>query len=309
VRKLRILLSTLLAATIWLSWAPPAKAITGVPPVPGPVVRNFDPPDQPWLAGHRGVDLLALPGTVVVAVLAGRVTFAGMIAGVPVVVVSHGDTRTTYQPVSALVEVGTAVMAGQQLGTLTAGHSWDGQNCLHLGWLRGTTYLDPSTLFDTSGLRLLPSDAAAVAVKLAAQRAAQFLSGSPGLLQQPVAGAIGSGFGMRLHPIFHVWRMHSGVDIGASCGTPIRAAADGTVIGNTYDSASGHRLTIDHGLVGGHQLVTIYLHASSYSVRVGQSVLRGQVVGKVGSTGWSTGCHLHFSVKVDGRLTNPKLYL
>lgn len=306
---MRILLVLLLNCTLWLGWASPAQARAGVPPVSGPIVRGFDPPDQPWLSGHRGIDLLAEPGAPVVAVLAGQVRFVGRIAGQGVVVISHGDTRTTYEPVAATVAAGESIAAGQQLGTLTPGHPCTGGTCLHLGWLRGQVYLDPSTLFDTSGLRLLPTDSAALAAQLAAQRAAQAAAGSPGLLLRPVPGAIGSGFGMRFHPIFHVWRMHSGVDIAASCGTPIRAAADGTVIGNSYDSASGHRLTIDHGVVAGHRLITIYLHAASYSVRVGQRVHRGQVVGKVGSTGWSTGCHLHLSVKLDQHLVDPQRYL
>ena len=77
----------------------------------------------------------------------------------------------------------------------------------------------------------------------------------------------------------------------------------------SYDSASGHRLEIDHGLVGGHRLRTGYLHATGYSVRVGQQVRRGQVVGAVGTTGWSTGCHLHLITWVDGHYTDPERFL
>ena len=307
--SIRSLLIGLLTATLWLSSGPSARAVAAVPPVNGPIVGGFDPPDQPWSSGHRGIDLAAAPGAAVVAVMAGRVSFVGRIAGQGVVTVSHGDTRTTYQPVSATVAVGQEVTAGEQLGNLTAGHPCSGGTCVHLGWLRGDTYLDPSTLFPPVEVRLLPAGSAELAAKLAAQRAAQLRAGSPGLLQRPVPGTIGSRFGMRMHPIFHVWRMHSGVDIGASCGTPIKAAAAGVVIGNSYDSASGHRLTIDHGKWGAHRLVTVYLHARSYSVRVGQQVLGGQVVGKVGSTGWSTGCHLHFSVLLDGRFVDPERYL
>jgi murein DD-endopeptidase MepM/ murein hydrolase activator NlpD len=302
-------LVALVSCVLWLGWAAPAQAGSAVPPVNGPIVRGFDPPDQPWLAGHRGVDLLAAPGTPVVAALPGRVSFVGRIAGRGVVVVSHGDTRTTYEPVTATVSPGDAVTAGQRLGTLDPGHSCPGGTCLHWGWRRGDTYLDPSTLLET-GLRLLPGDAAALAARFAAKRAAALAAGSaPGLLLQPVPGVIGSKFGMRLHPIFHVWRMHSGVDIGASCGTRIRAAAAGLVTGRSYDAASGNRLTIDHGVVGGHHLATIYMHASGYSVRVGQHVSRGAAVGKVGSTGWSTGCHLHLSVKLDGHLVDPQRFL
>ncbi len=288
---------------------PPAIAAGGVPPVSGPIVVGFDPPAERWRAGHRGIDLLAGVGTPVVAVLGGTVSFVGRVGGKPVVAVSHGATRTTYEPVTAMVVIGQDVSAGEQLGVLVAGHACPGGGCLHLGWLRGDSYLDPSTLFDTGGLRLLPRGSAAVADRLAVLRAAQLENGAPGLLTQPVPGRIGSGFGMRQHPIFHDWRMHSGVDIGVACGTPIRAAADGVVSRRSYDSASGHRLTIDHGLIGGHRLTTIYLHARSYSVDAGEHVRRGQIVGRVGSTGWSTGCHLHFSVRLDGRLVDPQRYL
>lgn len=309
VRPLRILVAATLTLTLWLLTGSPAQAKTGVPPVGGPIVRGFDPPDQPWLPGHRGIDMLAPVGSTVVAVMAGRVSFVGVVAGQPVIVVNHGDTRTTYQPVEAAVGVGDQVAAGDELGSLTEGHRCTGGTCLHLGWLRGSTYLDPSQLFDLGAIRLLPSSAVALAARLAAQRAALASGGSPGLLARPANGRIGSGFGMRLHPIFHVWRMHSGIDIGAGCGSPIRAAAGGTVIGRSFDSASGNRLTIDHGMVAGHRLVTVYLHARSYQVGVGQRVTRGQRVGSVGSTGWSTGCHLHFGVKLDGHFVDPQRFL
>lgn len=114
---------------------------------------------------------------------------------------------------------------------------------------------------------------------------------------------------MRLHPIFHTWRMHSGVDIGAACRTPIKAAADGVVVSRSFDSASGNRLGIDHGVIAGKHLITYYLHALGYTVKVGTRVQAGEVVGRVGSTGWSTGCHLHFSVWADGALVDPQQYL
>lgn len=309
MRSLKVILAGLLAVALWTALPAPARAKSGVPPVAGPLVRGFDPPGQKWLAGHRGVDLLAAVGSPVVAVRAGTVSYVGAIAGRGIVTVSHGDTRTTYQPVEASVAMGDQISAGEQLGTLAEGHACDGGTCLHLGWLRGSTYLDPSALFDAPVIRLLPASAAQVAAKLAAARAAQLASGSPGMFSRPADGAFGSGFGMRLHPIFHVWRMHSGVDIGGRCGAPIRAAADGLVNARSRDAASGNRLVIDHGIIGGHRVQTIYLHASGYDARPGERVRRGQRVGSIGSTGWSTGCHLHFSVKVDGRLVDPQHYL
>lgn len=288
-----------------------AAAGAAVSPLPGPVVRGFDPPAQPWLAGHRGVDLLGEPGDQVVAALAGRVSFAGRVAGRDVVVVSHGSLRTTYLPIRASVRPGDRVQAGQEIGQLQLGHPCLGGTCLHWGLKRGDEYLDPLSLLDPAEVRLLPADAAARAAALAKarKRALESKDPVPGVLSRPVPGAVGSKFGMRFHPIFHVWRLHNGVDLRAACREPIHAAAAGRVSRVSYDSGSGHRLEIDHGKVGGHRLVTIYLHAIGYSVKTGQRVKARQVVGRVGSTGWSTGCHLHFTVKLNGRYVDPERFL
>jgi murein DD-endopeptidase MepM/ murein hydrolase activator NlpD len=101
------------------------------------VVADFDPPLDPWGSGHRGVDLLGSAGQAVRAALPGRVTFAGMLAGRGVVVVSHGDTRTTYEPVAADVSVGDTVAAAGRLGRLEPfGSHCFPRVCLHWGWLR-----------------------------------------------------------------------------------------------------------------------------------------------------------------------------
>ncbi len=128
------------------------------PLVPEPeVVDTFDPPDSPWGAGHRGVDLLGAPGQAVRSALPGEVSFAGSIAGRGVVVVDHGPTRTTYEPVEAVVEVGTTVTAGQHLGTLQLpGSHCLPRSCLHWGWIDGETYLDPLRLVGGGPVRLLP---------------------------------------------------------------------------------------------------------------------------------------------------------
>jgi murein DD-endopeptidase MepM/ murein hydrolase activator NlpD len=121
------------------------------------VVHGFDPPADPWGAGHRGVDLAGRAGQRVRAALAGRVTFAGRLAGRGVVTVAHGETRTTYEPVSPLVPVGARVEAGQPIGRLELplGHCFPAA-CLHWGWLRGDTYLDPLRLVGAGPVRLLP---------------------------------------------------------------------------------------------------------------------------------------------------------
>lgn len=124
---------------------------------PPTVVRRFDPPDTPWGAGHRGVDLLGRPGQQVRTALAGTVTFAGTLAGRGVVVVDHGATRTTYEPVDASVAVGEALPAGGVVGSLQSGlsHCFP-QTCLHWGLLEGATYLDPLSLLGVAPVRLLP---------------------------------------------------------------------------------------------------------------------------------------------------------
>jgi murein DD-endopeptidase MepM/ murein hydrolase activator NlpD len=150
-----------------LSLARPAGAL-GAPVDPVPVgvwplqpqpqvVRAFDPPDSPFGAGHRGVDLAGSVGQPVFAALAGRVTFAAPLAGRGVVVVDHGPTRTTYEPVAAGVHVGQEVLRGERLGTLQLGGSHClPRACLHWGWRRDATYLDPLLLVGGGPIRLLP---------------------------------------------------------------------------------------------------------------------------------------------------------
>lgn len=121
------------------------------------VVHDFDPPDSPYGAGHRGVDLLGRTGQRVHAALAGTVTYAGLLAGRGVVVVGHGATRTTYEPVTASVVVGQPLARGEPIGALElSGSHCFPRACLHWGWLAGTTYLDPLRLVGTGPVRLLP---------------------------------------------------------------------------------------------------------------------------------------------------------
>jgi murein DD-endopeptidase MepM/ murein hydrolase activator NlpD len=126
-----------------------------------------------------------------------------------------------------------------------------------------------------------------------------------GVLMMPVQGPITSPFGWRIHPIYGYRSLHDGVDIGAGCGTPIHAAADGVVISEYYQTAWGNRIIIDHGIHRGVGITTISNHLSGYAVSTGAHVTRGQVVGYVGTTGWSTGCHLHFTVNQNGVPVDP----
>lgn len=125
---------------------------------------------------------------------------------------------------------------------------------------------------------------------------------------RPVAGAIGSGFGTRKDPITGRGRMHTGLDFRASAGTPIHASAAGTVVFSGSRGANywaGNHVILDHG--GGYQ--TLYAHQSRVKARVGASVQQGEVIGYVGSTGRSTGAHLHFEIHINGRPVDPAPYL
>ena len=126
-----------------------------------PLVRGFAPPAVRYAAGHRGVDLAATAGEAVLAAGAGRVTWVGLIAGRGVVVVTHGALRTTYEPVTAAVPVGTAVALGEVVGTLEPGHlGCAADACLHWGLRRGEEYLDPVRLVERGPVRLLPVEGA-----------------------------------------------------------------------------------------------------------------------------------------------------
>lgn len=129
-----------------------------------------------------------------------------------------------------------------------------------------------------------------------------------GVLNYPFAGhyICTSPFGGRISPITGAWEGHSGVDIGAPYGTPILASTDGVVITAGYNTGGyGNYVVIDHG--GG--IYTLYAHASSLAVSSGQVVAAGQTIAYVGSTGWSTGPHLHFEVRVNGSCVDPAGYI
>ena len=143
--------------------APAGGAVWPLDPQPR-VVSGFDPPASRWGAGHRGVDLLGTSGQAVRAAQGGTVTFAGRLAGRGVVVVSHGGTRTTYEPVVATVSVGDPVAAGSRIGRLELlGSHCLPRACLHWGLLEGEQYLDPLTLVGGGPVRLLPWTGEAVA--------------------------------------------------------------------------------------------------------------------------------------------------
>lgn len=116
---------------------------------------------------------------------------------------------------------------------------------------------------------------------------------------------VSSTYGYRIHPITGTKKLHTGIDYAAPYGTSILAAEDGVVLTAGWNSGYGYCVTINHG--GGY--VTLYGHCSSLLVSAGQSVKRGQTIAKVGSTGNSTGNHLHFEVRINGNTVNPAGYL
>ena len=122
---------------------------------------------------------------------------------------------------------------------------------------------------------------------------------------RPIPGAVTSGFGMRVHPITGQNRMHNGWDMDAPHGAPIKAAKAGRVILSGVKGGYGNTVMIDHG--GG--FVTLYAHQSKLGVSVGETVGAGEVIGYIGSTGQSTGPHLHFEIRVNGSPVNPGTYL
>jgi murein DD-endopeptidase MepM/ murein hydrolase activator NlpD len=147
----------------------------------------------------------------------------------------------------------------------------------------------------------------------AARRAARSKAGyhgrAAGLLNMPVNGPVTSPFGYRVHPIYHYYSLHDGTDFGAGCGQPLYAVAGGRVLSEYYSSVWGNRLYLNLGTINGKNVTVIYNHLSRYAAGRGQSVGRGQVIGYVGTTGWSTGCHLHFTVMVNGNPVNPMPWL
>lgn len=121
----------------------------------------------------------------------------------------------------------------------------------------------------------------------------------------PCRGEITSYYGWRTHPIFGTTKYHSGMDIAVDYGTPIKAAADGTIVYSGWLGGYGYTIMIDHG--GG--LVSLYAHNNELAVYEGQYVNQGTVVAYAGSTGWSTGPHCHFEARLHGELTEPLDYL
>jgi murein DD-endopeptidase MepM/ murein hydrolase activator NlpD len=275
------------------SWTWPVDGVgEGRPTIEG----EFDAPDTEYGPGHRGIDLATLVGAPVRAVAAGVVTFAGRVAGVDVISVDHGAERSTYQPVSASVSVGDRVTAGAVIGTVVVGPFHCSAPCLHLGRVARADdrYLDPmDRLAGRSQVRLVDPQGPPPVPPVGPTGA--------GILQRPLAGPVTSPFGRRKHPTTGKESFHDGVDFGATCGTPVRAAGSGTVVSVERSRAYGLRVVIRHD----NGLETFYGHLSDASIDVGDDVDSATTVGHVGSSGLSTGCHLHFGTRRTGQPIDP----
>ncbi|MGH8889077.1 MAG: M23 family metallopeptidase [Acidothermaceae bacterium] len=159
------LLAVLAVAVTCLLMSPAAQAVaatsgTLIPPLPPPftVLHPFSLPNEPWLAGNRGVDLSATTGEPVLAAAAGIVVYSGMLAGRGVISISHGAIRTTYEPVAPIVSAGAFVSQGEVIGHLSGAADACGPpgSCLHWGAITAGGYVDPLGLVGPPRIRLLP---------------------------------------------------------------------------------------------------------------------------------------------------------
>jgi murein DD-endopeptidase MepM/ murein hydrolase activator NlpD len=161
--------------------------------------------------------------------------------------------------------------------------------------------------------RILAARAAAAARARAAGRSSYSAGG--GALSYPVNAGITSPYGMRTNPVTGIYKLHDGTDFGVGCGTPVHAAASGTVIQTALTVGYGNQLVIDHGVIRGAGVATSYNHLMSFARGNGAHVSRGEVIGYSGGgegmygAGYSTGCHLHFMVYVNGGTVDPMSWL
>lgn len=304
MRKLLLVLCTVLVVSLTSA---PARADGLIlrQPVEGVILRGFQLGATPYSPGHRGVDISSPAGASVRAAADGVVHFSGRVAGRPSVSIDHGGgLRTTYTPVVGHVRTGEIVRAGTVIGTLQAGHC--ASPCLHWGLTDGHIYHNPLSYLSSRYVRLVPMGASPVVrASLPAASVPTLGPGDDGTPLAPggppVAGRVTSRFGMRVHPVTGIYKLHDGADFGAPCGARIVSPWAGTVVRRDVTRGYGYRVHVRHA--GG--LVTAYAHMPAFDVEVGQQIPAGARVGRVGSTGYSTGCHLHWMAWRDGQLIDP----
>ena len=169
----------------------------------------------------------------------------------------------------------------------------------------GPTAVEEASAGDLPRLQVRAAQLAGAltAVEAKLEQRVRWISSTPAIA--PVKGIFTSGFGTRSDPLTHGRGTHQGVDIAAAPGQPVHASADGIVMMASEQGGLGRAVFLAHG----YGLTTRYAHLSSVSVHPGQRVRRGDIVGRVGSTGRSTGYHLHYEVRIDGEPVNPLAYI
>jgi len=234
---------------------------------------------------------------VFVRTAAGKMAALGLAAGVAVAGgIALIATSTTSAPAHAAPEAAASPTA-VSLGTLA-------------------TQRDTALAADTNAIDQASENAAATNREAALTSDGTAIAAEASRLKNlstflwPTKGAVVSPFGYRMHPILHQWLLHDGVDIGAPCGQNVYAAQAGTVISAQmgYNGGEGNNVHVNNGDINGAQIETAYFHLTNYVVTVGQYVDKGQLIGHVGTTGLSTGCHLHFMLHKNGVPTNPLDY-
>jgi murein DD-endopeptidase MepM/ murein hydrolase activator NlpD len=168
-----------------------------------------------------------------------------------------------------------------------------------------TNALPNSDLIRPGQRLVIPGGATDVPARVALSRRLRSAVSIASAFVWPARGRITSGFGFRQHPVFGTREMHTGIDIGAPLGTPVVSSRAGKVVSAGWEGGYGKLVRVDHG----SGLMTAYSHLSQISVRVGQMLHPGDLIGRVGSTGFSTGPHLLFEIRVNGRPLDPLKYL
>ena len=130
-----------------------------------------------------------------------------------------------------------------------------------------------------------------------------------GIWEKPVEGIISSPFGLRMHPIEKKEKFHSGMDIAAPLDTPVYAPANGLVIFSGWNGGYGKAIELDNGEINGKRVSSLFGHLNNWIVESGQTVNKGEIIGYVGNSGNSTGSHLHFGVRENGKPVNPTIYI
>ena len=210
---------------------------------------------------------------------------------------SYEDRTRQLAIVAGIATLGDAATVGDIGDTAEAG-------------IGGGTPVD-GTLVDEIGIEDLPAmqgrlrkiDGTLKAVETRLHQRARWISQTPAIT--PVKGILTSGFGYRSDPVTHGRGDHQGVDIAAAPGQPVRASADGIVMRAGTIGGLGKAIYLAHG----YGVTTRYGHMSKIEVRPGQRVKRGDIIGRVGNTGRSTGYHLHYEVRQDGQPVNPLVYI